>query len=349
MRLQLTILLCCLLPALGLKAQPPDPSSPDSPGGSQGEVALDTFDIFYFYADNPNQEIPYSDSTLGNYYRQYDPVRQRELDYRHLGNLGSAHEPIVFEAVNRRGFEVGFNQFELYKIRGKDLAYYRIERPLSIVSYTLGSEQADGYTTAAFSRNFANGLNYSLDYERINQLGEREQYPNQNTRNTALANGMWFAPKGGKYEAFFSFTANTIEQEDNGGILEEPQEEGDFSSPSSAEVFLQDARTRHAHREFMYTHYYQFGGGVDSIKGPRRAFTIAHQATLNTSTYRYADDYDVPVDTLFFDQHPALLTDLRGLRLSLRHGNSKTASGWPPTNCRAIKLPRHKTSATCWR
>lgn len=282
-------------------------------------MMVDTFDIFYFYADNPNQEIPYSDSTLGNYYRQYDPVRQRALDYRHLGNLGSAHEPIVFEPVDRRGFEVGFNQFDLYTTTGSELPYYRIEQPFSIVSYTLGSEQADGYTTAVLSRNFANGLNFSLDYKRINQLGERSQYPNQNTRNTAFTNGLRFTSKSGRYESFFSFAINTIEQEDNGGIREEPQEEENFSSPSSAEVFLTDARTRHAHREFMYTQYLQFGGGVDSIKGQRRAFTIAHQAIFNTSTYKYTDDYDQPADTLFFHYHPGLLTDLRGLRLNLRH------------------------------
>jgi hypothetical protein len=304
-----------------LAAQRPDGGISPSPTGSsnQGEVELDTFDIFYFFADNPNQEIPLTDTTLGNYFRQYDPVRKRDWDYRHLGNLGSAHEPIVFEPINRRGFEVGMNQFDLYMIRGHDLPFYRIERPFSSVSYTLGSEQADGYTTAKFSRNFANGLNYSLDYKRINQLGERLQYPNQNTRNTAFANGMWIAPEKGNYEAFFSFTSNSIEQEDNGGILQEPQGGGEFSSPNSAEVFLGDARTRHAHRELMYTQYFRFGGGVDSVKGSKREFTISHQAIFNTSTYKFADELNAAVDTSFYNNHPALLPDARGVRMFFRH------------------------------
>jgi hypothetical protein len=314
-----TLFVLALFPIL-LAAQPPGNTSPTPrSSGSQTEVELDTFDIFYFYAENPNQEIPYSDSTLGNYYRQYDPVRKRMLDYRHLGNLGSAHEPIVFQPATRRGFDVGLNQFNLYHVTGRALSFYRIQRPISIVSYTLGSEQADGYLTARFSRNFANGLNYSLDYRRINQLGEREQYPNQNTRDIAFSNGMSYKSENNKYEAFFSYSANTIEQEDNGGLLEEPVAGEEFTSASAAEVFLPDARTRHAHREFMYTHYYRFGGGVDSIKGNLRSFTISHQAILNNSSYKYYDEYSVNQDSSFYNAYPALLPDPRGNRLFFRH------------------------------
>ncbi|MCG8331286.1 MAG: putative porin [Chitinophagales bacterium] len=315
------LLFLFLLVASVLTAQPPTGLS----GGSsrtpaqQGEVLLDTFDVYYFYADNPNQEIPFSDTSLINDFRQYDPVRRFAVDYRHLGNLGSAHEPIFFQAVNRRGFDVGLNQFDLYTTTGKELRYYRVEQPFSEVSYTLGGEQADGYTRAKLSRNFANGLNYTLDYNRINQLGDRLQYPNQNTRNTAFTNGMWFAPKGGKYESFFSFANNTIEQEDNGGVTVEPERDGEFNSANSAEVFIDDARSRYAHRELMYTQYYRFGGGVDSIKGQRRAFTVAHQAIFNTSTYKYYDDITSTQDTLFFSYHPALFSDERGIRRYFRH------------------------------
>lgn len=290
-----------------------------SPATDQPEVELDTFDIFYFRADNPNQEIPYSDTTLGNYFTQYDPVRHRDLDYRHLGNLGSAHEPIVFQAADRRGFTVGFSQFDLYINTGNTMPYFRVERPFSKVSYVLGSEQADGYTTAQLGRNFANGVSYSLDYSRINQLGEREQYPNQNTRNTSFSNGLKLESKRGRYQSFFSYIINTIEQEDNGGIAIEPASDEDFNTATSAIPFLGDARTRHAHRELMYTQYFRFGGGVDSIRGPRRSYTIAHQAMWRNSTYKYSDDFDFSPDSAFYANAAALLPDVRGVRLSFRH------------------------------
>ena len=320
---------CCFLAFLFLgmasaqAQQPPIGSRSAQPSGAgtqdQGELELDTFKIFYFYADNPNQEIPFSDSTLGNYAQQYDPVRQRDLDYRHLGNLGSAHEPIVFEAANRRGFDVGLHQYDLYLTPGSKLPFYRIERPHTNVSYTLGSQQADSYIKAQFSRNFADGLNFTLDYKRISQLGQTSQYPNQNTRNTALATGLWLHGKRGRYDGFFSFAANTIEQEDNGGLLREPQDAGNFSSPSSAEVFLPTARTRHSHRELSYTHYYRFGGGQDTLGRAHRSYTISHQVLYDNSIYKFFDEYVEAQDSNFYGLFPAFLPDQRGTRFYLDH------------------------------
>lgn len=285
---------------------------------SQLDVLLDTFQVFYFYADNPNQEAPFSDTTLGNYFRQYDPVRSRRLDYRHLGILGSAHEPIVWESPERQGFDIGLHQFDLYQIPAGSLRFYRLEKPFSTFDFTVGSEQADSYTKAVFSRNFANGLNFSLDYARITQFGANSQYPNQNNRNTAFTNGLWYQSPNGRYEGFFSLALNTIEQEDNGGVKNEPALGGEFSSPSAAEVFLGDARTRHAHRELAYTQYYRFGGEADSLGNRSRAFTASHSISYKSSLYKFADDYN-PLQDSFYVNFPVFLADPRGARFYLQH------------------------------
>ncbi|MBK7872732.1 MAG: hypothetical protein IPJ74_19660 [Saprospiraceae bacterium] len=94
----------------------------------------DTVGVFYFLADNPNQETPFSDSTLANF-QQYDPVRQRSLDYMHLGNLGSAHQPIVFETTWRRGFDVGLHQFDLYMTPATQRRFYRLQKLYECLFY----------------------------------------------------------------------------------------------------------------------------------------------------------------------------------------------------------------------
>ena len=295
---------------------------PDDVGGDfrptepqdQGEFAPDTSKIYYFFVDAPQQEIPFSDSTLLNF-QQYDPVRQRRLDYGHLGILGSAHRPIVFEAAERRGFEVGQNQFDLYQTTGRQLPYYRIERPFTNLSYHALGEQADSYFTAQFSRNFADGINYTIDYKRISMLGDLNQYPNQNARNTALATGLWYHSANGRYDGFFSFAANTIEQEDNGGLTEEPITGGEFGSPSSADIFLENGQTRNTHRELMYTHYYRFGGGQDTLGDFRRAFTLSHQAGYNSSKYKFFDR-SPPADSSYYGLFEV---DPRGIRHFVAH------------------------------
>ena len=277
----------------------------------------DTIGIFYFLAENPNLEMPFSDSTLSNF-QQYDPVRQRDLDYMHLGNLGSAHQPIVFETTWRRGFDVGLHQFDIYMKPAVQMPFYRIQKGYTNVSYVIGSEQSDGYFTGQFSRNFAKGLNFSLDYKRISQFGDENQYPRQNTRNTSLALGFWLKSKKKRYQGFLAVAGNTIEQEDNGGLEAEPDLSGNLASPSSADVFLNNAQSRYAHRELAYTHFFQIGGKPDSIKGMTRAFTLSHQLLAGNYTYKFFDN-NLLADSIFFNWFPALQNDPRGARHYIRH------------------------------
>lgn len=278
----------------------------------------DTFGVFIFFADNPNQESEYADTTLHRHFQQYDPARQRELDWRTLGNLGSAAEPMVYQPRFRQGLDVGLHQYDLYITGAEDLPFYRLERAFTKLEYVLGSEQADGYLKSRFSRNFANGLNFSLYYDRISQLGRFDQYPNQNSRNTSLGGGMWFHSNNDRYDGFLSIMANTIEQEDNGGLDSLPTTGGQFDDPSSAVVFLEDGQTRHSHRDLSYKHYYRFGGRADSTGNVRRAYTLSHRLRYRQSTYKFFDGYSVG-DTLFYDRYPLFLTDARGARFFLSH------------------------------
>lgn len=289
-------------------------------GGEEGEMIeedfddRDTFGVFSFYSSNPNLETPFSDSLLSKYFHQYDPTRKRDWDYANLGIVGSAHLPLIYESKFRKGLDIGYHQYDLYLTPAVDLPYYRLEKAYTNVAYQQGAEQTDAQFTAKFSRNFANGLNYTLDYDRIAQQGGLNQYPHQNNRTTALATGMWIHGKNDRYDGFIAYAANTIEHEDNGGISLEPTREGLTATPSSAQTFLQGAETRHTHREYAYTHYYRFGGEVDTLTGqPKRAFTLSHVARYQRSQYKYFDEQP-PADYYGFFQ-----IDPRGIRHFLQH------------------------------
>jgi len=278
----------------------------------------DTVGIFYFIAENPYRETPFSDTLLRNF-QQYDPVRQRDLDYANLGILGSAHRPLVFEPVWRRGFDVGLHQFDLYLTPVTQAPFYRIQKAFTNVSFMVGSEQADTYLTAQFSRNFAKGVNFSLDYKRISYIGEQNQYSNQNARNTAITIGIWLKGQNQHYQGFLAAAGNTVEQEDNGGVRVLPVIDGGaLSGPSSAQVFLNNAQSRYSFRELAYTHFYQLGGRPDSLKGFTRAYTLSHQIIGGDYTYKFFDD-NIATDTSFFNLFPKFPVDNRGVRHFIRH------------------------------
>ncbi len=274
----------------------------------------DTSDVIFFYADKPSQEYVFIDTILGKYVVQYDPIRQRRWDYVHLGHLGSAHQPVVFSPANRQGFDLGFHQFDLYQTKAEDLPFYRITRPFTNVAYSQVAEQSNGFVEAQFSRNFADGINLSIDYKRINQLGTQTKYLRQDVQNTALAFGLRFEGRQKKYTGMIAFASNTIRQEDNGGIESAPQEVTGFRSPTSASIFLSEAETRHALREMMYTHYFTLGGGQDSTK-VKRSYSAGHQISYASNKYKFFDESN-QLDSFVYK---SLLGDPRGFRHALTY------------------------------
>jgi len=242
---------------------------------SLGNVVLDTSDIFYFYSANPKLILPFKDSLLDEF-QQYDPIRQRKLNYAHLGNLGSAFRQLIYQAPFRRGFDVGLHQFDIYKLDASQLRYYKITQAYTHAFFSQGPSQNHSYFKIRFSRNFANGINLSLDHKKINNAGS---YDFQKTRNTAFAIGLWYHAPDGRYDGFFSFASTTIQQQDNGGIVEEPKDT--LLPPFQIAVNLQNARTQQAQREWTYIHYFQLNKPPARPPRPPQTMPGQHSAIIS--------------------------------------------------------------------
>ena len=221
-------------------------------GGAAGNgiEVRDTTDIYYFFADNPAESIPYGDSLLGNF-QQYDPLRQAGFDQANLGYLGSAHRPLFFRPKWRRGFDVGLHQYDKYQVRTSDVRFYRIGQATTQAGHSQGATQNDGYTFIRFSRNFADGVNLSLESRRINNLGA---YDFQQSTLSDVAVGLWYHNKFGNYDGFFSFVSNSVSTQDNGGIR--TGEDTTFTDAFQVDMNLTTANTRHSNKEVAYTQYF---------------------------------------------------------------------------------------------
>lgn len=245
--------------------QGPPGSQKGAPLQSFRKISKDSLLIFYYYIENPNQEYPYRDTLLDNYFHQFDPARSRILDHGTLGYFGSPTFPLFYQSSFRQGFEVGLHQYDLYKIKVDDLRFYNLKRAYSDFYFSQGGSQDDIQLKAKFSRNFNKNVNVSLDYHRISQYGSsapvRYFYQNQRARQTALAGGLTFKNNAKTYQGFFAFSNNIHQQEDNGGIESDTfflQDDNGFSSTLSIPVWLDDAETRHSEQEISYTHYYNY-------------------------------------------------------------------------------------------
>ena len=303
-----------------------DPDDPDYDAASarrgtpqlQRVIEPDTFGIFLYEADNPNRERSFTDSLL-NGFQVFEPDRRVRFDYATLGQLGSASYRLRYEPEFRQGLEVGLRQFDLYRLNADNLEFFRLQRPFTYIRYLRGSEQQDGMLETRFSRNFADGVNLLLGYDRIFQLGTQDQYPGSAVRNTNVTVGVSVRPPGSRYSGFFSYTANTFENEQNGGIAEYQEEDvGEIDNPGLLTPFLDETFIRHAYREASATQYLQFGASRDSLTGrERRAFTLKHQLRIRKQFFRMTSIRTV-TDSFFYNRFPTLDLDARGLRSLIR-------------------------------
>lgn len=275
---------------------------------NQSAVESDTIAVQYFFQDNIELLLSYKDTLLDNYYEQYDPARQRVLDYAQLGNLGTPHMAQFYQPRWHKDLDIGFHQFDLYKIDHQDLRFYKTEKPFSDLYFAQGPGQQNTFFKAKFTRDFSEGLNFSIDYARMNNDG---QFKSQNAINTNLALGFWYQSENKKYNSFITYTSNTHDITDNGGVqidnLNDANQERVFNIP----VFLRDASTYHVSRSVAYSHQYNLAGKPDSVEArPQRNYKIHHDLVYNTNKYKYADGTP-PDDTIYYEH---LLLDTRGLR-----------------------------------
>ncbi len=263
---------------------------------AQREAVLDTFKVFYYHPQQFFREKPFKDSLLGNYTHQLDPARMRAYDYVNLGILGSAAQPIVYEGRAMQGFDVGLHQFDIYRRTIDSLRFYRVEKPFTNTEYDRGGDQADARIKVQFARNFSKGTNLSLDYHRMTQTASRIQFNNQRVRNTALNLGLAVQDNSGRYRGFIGFSSNKNEQEENGGLVTEPELEGAFSTPASAEVQTETARTVYRYNAFQYTQFFNMRKPVivdppapPPVRRPTRQLEADTSATTQDSIQRSLD------------------------------------------------------------
>ena len=269
----------------------------------------DTSPIKFYYSENPEEIFILSDTGLNTGFLQYEPTRTQPFNHLNLGNPGSAHQYFVYQTEDRRGLQIGWNQYDLYRTNAANTKFYKITEPYSDVGYYIGGNQSDGFVIAKFSRNFAKDVNFSLDYHRMSQLGTTNQFPHQNTRNTNLNTGVNFQGFEGKYKGFFVFTTSTVQAEDNGGISNPPNQDLEFFSPNSASVFLEDAQTKQTQNEIYYTHYYSLRSASDSI----RNYEISHILGVKNHTFIFTDPTSNPEYYGAFDR------ETQGINVDLKY------------------------------
>jgi Putative porin len=303
-----TSLFFLLTPLATLLAQIPEAAT------STVQIAaepIDTSPLYFVLPMAPETAVPQPDTLPDQDFRMYDPARKAVLDWGHLGNLGSSARPLWYETNARIGFETGFRPFQLYRSSADELRFYRHGRTFSEAFFTRGRTQRDAASRVRASHTFEGGLNFSLEYRGMDNIG---QFLRQRTKHNTLLAGVWH-PIGSRYEYFLVFASNANRQIDNGGIIAGFTfgNEG-FNGPLGAMTRLktEDSKTVTTDRSLKFTQYFRFGNTQQ-----KRAFRAVHSAQYGTERWKFSDP---------FDETEAAGTDFYGLLRRDRRGNRQVVT-----------------------
>ncbi len=106
-------------------------------------AALDSSKVYFFKNDlelkgvDMFQEI----DTLITNVEKFDPLMKPGNYYATLGNLGLAHNNMVFDPFLRSGFDYGIHTYDRYLLHNDSVSYYWFGEPYTNLFYVMGPKK----------------------------------------------------------------------------------------------------------------------------------------------------------------------------------------------------------------
>ncbi len=274
----------------------------DSIDVNEEEQAPDTIPVTFYYQGAEEHIFPYGDTSLTDYFHQYDPLRRQKFEGLNLGNTGSPARQIYIDPIRPTGLDWGFHQFDAYRYSVDSLPFYGFGRALTDAYFSFKG-QANSVFRAKFARQFQDGFQFSLNYSKVNQVG---QFLSQQALVSSLAAGIQYVHPKQRYRFYLTMSANSARVSENGGLVTDTLFFAEaYKRPETQPIWLTQASTHHLRRKYQFFHFYKWG---DFRKG--NYLELRHKTWYQSGFYKYFDNKQ-PLDSLYYGD---FLTDGRGIR-----------------------------------
>jgi hypothetical protein len=231
--------------------------------------------------------------SVWNYWNHIPGLKDDKL-YLTLGNTGSPAQSAYWQPLRQVGFDPGIHHLDLYRVKSVETKFYATDRAYTQLHYNQTPQQTKSGTNIKFGRAFDTKSGISLQYDRINDLGE---YQHQKTRQTSIDVGMYVFPAINK-KIFFSYLSNNFTIEDNGGISN-PEF---FNDPTYDDRILMPVKIVNSlselkEREARITASWNLTNHKDTTA---RGLSLLYDVYYNTFSYKYSDGNS---DTAVYKQY----------------------------------------------
>jgi len=306
---RLIVLIFFSLTAIQLLAQYPGsttnpPNTGTNPTSFQISTsdASDTLPIIFTKRNQTDQYVYEPKATVTDKSHQFDLSRTLPIDYLHLGNQGSAAWAIEQQMNTDIEYDFGFKQYDPYKKQPDSLKYFNLKKPLSDL-YFSPKGQGNFVVKALFASSFANDIDFTLDYHRINEDGF---YTNQKTKSTSVSAGLYFG-KHPKLKTYIEFHANNHNEEQNGGVSDTTLFDEMFNSNRfNIPIYLNNASTRHESFTYVFQENVLLNPQANLFNSE-----LILESKYEHGYYRFFDNQIEDSERLIYEQ---FVVDDRGIR-----------------------------------
>lgn len=183
--------------------------------------------------------------------------------YQHLGNIGTASRPILFQMPNKIGVRIGKNAFERYAYNPETINYYDTRSPYSHIYYIQG-QRGEQVFEGTHARNITPRWNIGVAYQIMTgnrQIGVSNLRRDGYLSHQAVKAFTHYRSENGKYDLFANYTHLNHEQIEFGGILPGPDDTQDDLFRYQAELTnLSQAASREFRNNYHLLHIYKLAG-----------------------------------------------------------------------------------------
>lgn len=271
-----------------------DPDAPDT-------LIFDSFTL-----RDITRSTPYTDTTLTHMLYYGDATRDPHQPTATIGNVGSASHTLLYRPLTTTSFEVGYHEYEIYNTTIDQFRFHKTNRAITDVYFGSTGNQQNISVLADFTRNFEDGIQLSINYQRLANEGF---YNMQRVRHTNFGAGVWYQSESDKYNMFVSFISNVNTEEQNGGVSDKSVFGTEFAEFRGAiPTFLSEASTRHQQRGIRWSNFYKLA----SPDSAQWNLQLQYDLEYNWNYWNYDDKTtSTTQDTILYGPY---LVDKRGAR-----------------------------------
>ena len=189
-------------------------------------------------------------------------------------NIGSGFNPLIFEVNAEQNLSLLPSNKSYMILGANDVKYYDVKTPTAAFVYH-NAMRNGAALRSTYTQNIGKRFNFALEY-----MGLRSQglYRNALSANNNTIFSGHYTSKSGNYELFAHYIHQNINNQENGGILEDDlfqSGSSDYKNRQNAQVNLESSSSQFAYRRYYLSHQFT---PFNSEKFPFRIrHTISHQ------------------------------------------------------------------------